>query len=379
MSTTLIEKALEVEVFDLEAEIIQRETLIQKYDAGLIAMWVEQGKALIRLFHQINGSFSELIEEPNNTVMVEVCGAERLEKHLNKALSRGTIYRYMAFAYSPQLRATSFDRLIGFDQRALEKMVFLEDSWDEIVELGDFKAFLQLSKEREKIDAIEYARTLDLKHEIINGDSTIETLNAPEGIKCVVTDPPYGMAFISNRRTESATDCGIANDGDIETAVAITTKVFKNLYEKMDENSSLFCFIGWREEPRFRELIESCGFTIKNSIIWVKNNHGTGDLKGSFAPKHERIIFATKGVVELSYRHTDIMEGKDTRTDHPTAKPIDLIKELIEVTTLAGDIVADPFAGHGSTLIAGKELQRRIWGCELDEYNYSEIKGWLNE
>jgi len=372
-------EVIEVDVFELEAEIIQRETLIKKYDAGLIAMWIDQGKALINLHHKLNGSFAELIEDPTNTVMVEVCGAERLEKHLNKALARGTIYRYMAFAYSPKLRETPLDQLIGFDQRSLEKMVFLEDkAWDEVIELGSYKDFLQLSKEREKIDAIEHAKTLDLRYDIVNGDSTVETLNAPTGIKCVITDPPYGMAFVSNRREASAKDVGIANDEDIYTAIKVTTDVFNNLYRKMQKNSSLFCFIGWREEPMFRELIESCGFTIKNSIIWVKNNHGTGDLKGTFAPKHERIIFATKGTVELSHRHTDVLEGSDTRTDHPTAKPVDLIKLLIEDTTLAGDLVVDPFAGHGSTLIAGKELSRNIWGCELDPYNYAEIKRHLD-
>jgi len=241
-----------------------------------------------------------------------------------------------------------------------------------------FEEIKQEQKEAEKEAQIEASKDVKIKYTVINGDSTIETENAPYGIKCVVTDPPYGMAFVSNRRTSSAKDNGIANDESIDQAIKVTKTVFNNLYKKMDDNSSLFCFIGWREEPHFRGLIEDCGFTIKNSIIWVKQNHGTGDLKGSFAPKHERIVFAVKGKPELSYRHPDVINGIDTRTEHPTAKPIDLIKKLIESTTKTGDIVADPFAGHGSTLISAKESNRNLWGCELDEYNHSCILEHLN-
>ena len=242
-----------------------------------------------------------------------------------------------------------------------------------------FEEIKQEQKEAEKEAQIEASKDVKINYTVINGDSTIEIENAPDKIKCVVTDPPYGMAFVSNRRTSTAKDSGIANDESIDQAIKVTKTVFKNLYKKMDDNSSLFCFIGWREEPHFRDLIEDCGFTIKNSIIWVKANHGTGDLKGSFAPKHERIVFAVKGKPELSYRYPDVINGIDTRTEHPTAKPVDLIKKLIESTTNAGDIVADPFAGHGSTLISAKESNRNLWGCELDEYNHSCILEYLND
>ena len=242
-----------------------------------------------------------------------------------------------------------------------------------------FEEIKQEQKEAEKEAQIEASKDVKINYTVINGDSTIEIENAPDKIKCVVTDPPYGMAFVSNRRTSSAKDIGIANDESIEQAIKVTKTVFSNLYKKMDDNSSLFCFIGWREEPQFRDLIEDCGFTIKNSVIWVKPNHGTGDLKGSFAPKHERIVFAVKGKPELSYRYPDVIDGSDTRTEHPTAKPIDLIKKLIESTTEVGDIVADPFAGHGSTLISAKESNRDLWGCELDKYNHSCILEYLHD
>jgi DNA modification methylase len=214
---------------------------------------------------------------------------------------------------------------------------------------------------------------------VFNGDSLEMIDKIDFKIKCVITDPPYGMNYISNRRTASLKDKGIENDKDIDTAMNLIKNVFTKLYDKMDINSGLFCFIGWKQENYIIEILEDIGFSIKNSIIWNKNNHGTGDLIYSFAPKHERIIYATKGKVELNYRYPDVLDGNDFRTNHPTQKPIDLLKTLINSITMENETIVDPFAGHGSTGIAAKESNRKYWLCELDYENYCNIKKNLND
>jgi site-specific DNA-methyltransferase (adenine-specific) len=136
----------------------------------------------------------------------------------------------------------------------------------------------------------------------------------------------------------------------------------------MVEDSTAFLFTGWRYEPEFRVAIETAGLTVKGSLVWVKKNHGTGDLAGSFAPKHERIIHAVKGNPKLMQRPEDVLFGDDQQnSDHPTEKPRDLLRALIETTTNIGDLVVDPFAGSGSTLFAAWESMRTFWGCEVDE------------
>jgi len=247
------------------------------------------------------------------------------------------------------------------------------------------EAYKEIKKEekieetrKEKYEIIKQVESIEISN-VFNGDSINFIDKIDFKIKCVITDPPYGMNYISNRRTASEKDKGISNDENLDLAIETVNKVFSKLYNKMDENSALFCFIGWKQEKYFIELIEDIGFEVKNVLIWNKNNHGTGDLIYSFAPKHERIIYATKGKVKLNYRHPDVLEGFDIRTNHPTSKPIDLIKKLIESTTLQNDIVVDPFAGHGSTGIAAKELNRNYWLCELDYENYCMIKNNINE
>ena len=56
---------------------------------------------------------------------------------------------------------------------------------------------------------------------------------------------------------------------------------------------------------------------------------------------------------------------------HPTQKPIKLLKALIELTTQKGQIVLDPFAGSGSTLVAARELEREYVGFEINEEYYN--------
>jgi site-specific DNA-methyltransferase (adenine-specific) len=247
------------------------------------------------------------------------------------------------------------------------------------------EAYKEIKKEekieetrKEKNEIIKQVESIEIAN-VFNGDSINFIDKIDFRIKCVITDPPYGMNYISNRRTASEKDKGIYNDENLDLAIQTVNKVFSKLYNKMEENSALFCFIGWKQEKYFIELIEDIGFDVKNVLIWNKNNHGTGDLIYSFAPKHERIIYATKGKVKLNYRHPDVLEGSDIRTNHPTSKPIDLLKKLIESTTLQNDIIVDPFAGHGSTGIAAKEINRNYWLCELDYENYCMIKNNINE
>ncbi|MFZ2487941.1 MAG: DNA modification methylase [Anaerolineae bacterium] len=224
-------------------------------------------------------------------------------------------------------------------------------------------------KEAEILSSIKVVPTFDFVHNksILDCKDVI-----PDGIKLLLTDPPYGQAFISNRRVISEKDKGIANDGDLETALQLLDETLAIIYPKMQDDSFAFVFTSWRFEPQFREVFEKY-FAIKNSLIWVKPNHGSGDLTGSFAPKHERILFGVKGNPKLRYRIPDVLNGSDIVTSHPTSKPIDLLQELIKVTTVENDMVIDPFSGHGSTSIACINTGRKVFATEIDSDNYGHI------
>lgn len=64
---------------------------------------------------------------------------------------------------------------------------------------------------------------------------------------------------------------------------------------------------------------------------------------------------------------------------HPTQKPVELLKTLIEIFTDEGDVVIDPVAGSGSTLIAAEILNRKAYGFEIKKEFFTKANQWLNE
>lgn len=184
-------------------------------------------------------------------------------------------------------------------------------------------------------------------------------------INLLLIDPPYGMDYQSNRRKEKHS--AIDSDGTITDASDELLACLQQLHGKLANNAHVLCFCRFDSEASFAASMRIAGLKIKGSCIWVKDNHGSGDLTGGFAPKHERIVHAVKGSPILYERHPDVFSyAKCSSADHPTEKPIDLLSKLIECTTVEGHLVVDVFAGIASTLVAAKGLSRKWFGCEIN-------------
>jgi site-specific DNA-methyltransferase (adenine-specific) len=200
-------------------------------------------------------------------------------------------------------------------------------------------------------------------------------------ISVLLTDPPYGMGYQSNYRLDTRKDRKhdkIENDGEGKGPVEMAECVAAFI-PKLAADAHVFVFTNWRNEEAMRNALADAGLTVKSSIVWVKNNTGMGDLAGAFAPKHERIVHAVKGSPILFEREADVLAYDRVGTDrHPTEKPVDLLSRLIEITSVAGQRVADPFGGVGSTCEAALSLGRNYWGCELKEDYYEQGKTRLD-
>lgn len=64
---------------------------------------------------------------------------------------------------------------------------------------------------------------------------------------------------------------------------------------------------------------------------------------------------------------------------HPTQKPLKLLKRLIEIFTDPGEVVIDPCAGSGSTLVAAIETDRKAFGFEIKKDFYKSAKLWVEK
>ena len=62
---------------------------------------------------------------------------------------------------------------------------------------------------------------------------------------------------------------------------------------------------------------------------------------------------------------------------HNTQKPVPLLKQLIEIFTDEGDVVIDPVAGSGSTLVAAIETNRKSYGFEIKKDSFKSATKWI--
>jgi len=87
--------------------------------------------------------------------------------------------------------------------------------------------------------------------------------------------------------------------------------------------------------------------------------------------------FNNKG--KMIFNCIDWIKDNDSPKIHPTQKPIELLKYLISIFTDEGDVVIDPVAGSGSTLVAAERLNRKPFGFEIKKEFYTKAKEWLLE
>jgi site-specific DNA-methyltransferase (adenine-specific) len=67
------------------------------------------------------------------------------------------------------------------------------------------------------------------------------------------------------------------------------------------------------------------------------------------------------------------------RKIHPTQKPVKLMEKLIEIFSDEGDVVIDPCAGSGSTIVAGLNKKRKAFGFEIKKDFYRQASEWIEE
>lgn len=186
----------------------------------------------------------------------------------------------------------------------------------------------------------------------------------------IVTDPPYLMNFQSNYRKNKYEK--IKNDKD---SYNLISEYLKKCNEILKDNSAIYCFCSWHNVDFFKQEFEKY-FKLKNIIVWNKNNTSMGDLKGSYAPKHEFILFGHKGrrLIE-GFRYPDVLDFKRTNNKlHPTQKPIDLLEIFVKTSSKEGDTIFDGFMGSGSTGIACLKNNRNFIGVELEKEYFDIAK-----
>lgn len=171
----------------------------------------------------------------------------------------------------------------------------------------------------------------------------------------LVTDPPYGIDYQSGSRRDSLA-ASILGDKDTAARDCVLAEF----------DGPALVFGTWRipRPPETRAL-----------LVWdTKGALGMGDLSIPWKPSSQEVYVIGQGFTGrrtsnvLTYAPVQSM-ARNGR-DHPHQKPIPLMRDLI--AKCPPGVIADPFAGSGSTLVAARNLGRKAIGVELEE-RYCEI------
>lgn len=227
-----------------------------------------------------------------------------------------------------------------------------------ITKLGDIYEFKSLQK--------------NIKHRLFCGDSTLaesyQTLLQGEEFDLVVTDPPYNVNYEGGTKEKLK----IQNDSmDADSFYKFLFSFYSELFTNTKLGGSYYIFHADTEGASFRRALTEVGFKLSQCLIWLKNSIVMG--RQDYHWKHEPILYGWKeGKAHQWYNdrcQTTVLEfDKPLRNaEHPTMKPLDLIKYLLKNSSQQGDVVGDSFLGSGSTLIACEQTWRNCYGMELDE------------
>lgn len=239
---------------------------------------------------------------------------------------------------------------------------------------------------------------------------------ATESIDLVATDCPYRivgggvtieeradeMGGVMRKRTESkhVSLSGVLNDkqilphnrkiGDkwVKADQAVVPSAVRNgkmfahndiafsewlpdVYRVLKKGTHCYIMVNARNLKELQTEAEKVGFVFQNLLVW---NKGTATPNKYYMQGLEFILMLSKrparNINDMGSKNLLSTPNIIGKKSHPTEKPVSLMAEMIRNSTNEGDIVLDPFAGAGSTLIAAKRLNRRYIGFEIDKQYY---------
>ena len=219
---------------------------------------------------------------------------------------------------------------------------------------------------------------------LYNGDAITKLKKiASDSVDLIVTDPPYPI---------TKKGCAGNSGGMMRTDLCKQGKIFEynnvdpadyapEFYRILKDGTHCYVMCNHINLINMLNTFTSVGFHFTKSLIWDKGNKIMGRF---YMSQFEYILFFRKGrAKQINHCGTaDILSipNKKTKQDgknvHDTEKPVELMKILIENSSMERGWVLDPFMGIGSTGVAALELNRNFMGIEIDEryYNYARLR-----
>ncbi|MCW6170839.1 MAG: site-specific DNA-methyltransferase [Thermoplasmatales archaeon] len=193
-------------------------------------------------------------------------------------------------------------------------------------------------------------------------------------------------------------------------------RVCRLIYNRTSDGGSIYFMQREKNTARVMKVLEDTGWTYQNLIIWKKKTSAVPQ-NNKFGLHYQIIVFATKGdkprvfnklrinpprLITERYERPNGMYVTDVWDDireltsgyfagdealrmengerfHKQQSPVALLLRIILSSSNIGDLVFDPFAGTGTTLVVAKQLSRKYIGIEIDPVNTKKIEERLRE
>jgi DNA modification methylase len=257
----------------------------------------------------------------------------------------------------------------GFDQASLEKLL---DQFGDGVTLGaDDVPPLPDEPTTRPGELIELGA-----HRLLCGDAANPTSHARvldgEAAALLWTDPPYGVDYTG----KTPARLQLRNDSCAGIAQLVGS-AFACADAVLIAGAPLYiCHPAGRQLPLFLDAFLAQGWDLRQGLVWRKDTMVLGH--GDYHYAHEPILYGFKpGPGRLGRggngwygdnKQVSVLDVPRPRCsrEHPTMKPPELIATALRNSSRRGDIVLDPFAGSGSTLVACEQLGRQARLIELD-------------
>jgi DNA modification methylase len=229
-------------------------------------------------------------------------------------------------------------------------------------------------------------------HRLICGDArapdSYDRLLSGKEADLLFTDPPYNVRIdghVSGLGRVRHSEFAMASGEMTETQYTSFLTDSLGLAVKASRDGALhYVCMDWRHEYALMSAGRKIYDSVLNLCVWNKDNGGMGSF---YRSKHELVTVFKAGNaphvnnVELG-RHgrnrTNVWDyaGVNTfragRLDelamHPTVKPVALVADVIRDASCRSDLVLDPFAGSGTTIIAAEKTGRRACALEIDPH-----------
>ena len=220
------------------------------------------------------------------------------------------------------------------------------------------------------------------RHRLLCGDARepehYDVIMGDARADIIFTDPPYNVPIDGHvcglgrvRHREFAMGAGEMSASQF---TAFLGRALGNMVRHARIGAIIYVCMDWRHMRELLEAGDECGLQLKNLVVWNKTNAGMGTF---YRSKHE-LIFVFKygdaphvnsfGLGETGRYRTNVWDypgissmsatRKDELAMHPTVKPVALVADALRDCSRRGDIVLDPFAGSGTTLMAAQQTGR---------------------